>query len=286
MEATLQVRATTEDDTTFLVSLALAAYRDVASRQFGSWNEGEQAARFAAKAARLPFEVGELDGQPVAAVSSSVHADHVFLNDLLVLPEFQNRGLGADLLEREIRRARRLGLPLRLHTLLLNRAVHLFERHGFVVTARGEAYIDMERAGQQGLGADSQQTRGCEGRETGMTDRTVVGKTADVLAAPMAGAGIEGVVKRVLISPEDGWDGWVMRLFDVDPGGHTPKHAHDWPHINFVAAGRGELHLDGEDYALGAGSYAYVPAGHEHQFRAAADEPLSFVCIVPEAGDY
>ena len=119
-----------------------------------------------------------------------------------------------------------------------------------------------------------------------MSDRWVVGNKADVDARDMAGDGIEGVVKRVLVSPEEGWDGWVMRLFDVDPGGHTPKHAHDWPHINFVAAGRGVLCLDGADHALEAGSYAYVPAGDEHQFRAAADEPLSFVCIVPEAGDY
>ena len=104
-----------------------------------------------------------------------------------------------------------------------------------------------------------------------MADRWVVGNKSDLAAAPMAGEGIEGVVKRVLVSPAEGWAGWVMRLFDVDPGGHTPKHAHDWPHINFVAAGRGELHLDGADYALEAGSYAYVPAGHEHQFRAAAD---------------
>src|SRR5450756_2293530 len=73
-------------------------------------------------------------------------------------------------------------------------------------------------------------------------------------AVPMVGDGIEGVVKRVLVSPEEGWDGWVMRLFDIDPGGHTPKHAHDWPHVNFVAAGRGELHLDGEDHQLEAGT--------------------------------
>lgn len=119
-----------------------------------------------------------------------------------------------------------------------------------------------------------------------MSDRTVVGTKAGVTATPMAGEGIEGVVKRVLVSPDEGWDGWVMRLFDVEPGGHTPKHAHDWPHINFVASGRGVLFLDGEDHALEAGSYAYVPSGHEHQFRAGADEPLSFICIVPEAGDY
>ena len=76
-----------------------------------------------------------------------------------------------------------------------------------------------------------------------------------------------------------------MRLFDVAPGGHTPRHAHDWPHINFVAAGRGELHLDGEDHKLEAGSYAYVPAGLTHQFRNNGDEVFSFICIVPEHGD-
>jgi quercetin dioxygenase-like cupin family protein len=114
----------------------------------------------------------------------------------------------------------------------------------------------------------------------------VVGDKADVAAMQMAGDGIEGVMKRVLVSPEQGWDGWVMRLFDVDPGGHTPKHVHDWPHINFVANGRGVLVVDGEDHALEAGAYAFVPAGHEHQFRAAFDQPLSFICIVPAEGDY
>jgi quercetin dioxygenase-like cupin family protein len=119
-----------------------------------------------------------------------------------------------------------------------------------------------------------------------MEAKGTVGAKGDVAATAMAGEGIEGVVKRVLVSPAEGWDGWVMRLFDVDPGGHTPRHRHDWPHINFVAAGRGVLYLDGAEHELAAGSYAYVPAGREHQFRAAADTPLSFVCIVPEAGDY
>lgn len=119
-----------------------------------------------------------------------------------------------------------------------------------------------------------------------MGDRWVVGNKTDVTATAISGDGIEGVVKRVLVSPQEGWDGWVLRLFDVDPGGHTPRHRHDWPHVNFVAAGRGVLFLDGEEHALAAGSYAYVPANHEHQFRAAAEEPLSFVCIVPENGDF
>jgi quercetin dioxygenase-like cupin family protein len=101
----------------------------------------------------------------------------------------------------------------------------------------------------------------------------------------MTGDGIEGVVKRVLVSPEQGWDGWVMRLFDVEPGGHTPRHAHGWPHVNFVTAGHGVLFLDGREHPLKPGSYAFVPSGHEHQFRAAPEAALSFICIVPEDGD-
>lgn len=118
-----------------------------------------------------------------------------------------------------------------------------------------------------------------------MTQREVVGNKADVTATAMAGDGVLDVVKRVLVSPADGWDGWVMRLFDIAPGGHTPRHAHDWPHINFVAEGRGELLVDGVDHDLAPGSYAYVPGGAPHQFRAAPDEALSLICIVPAEGD-
>jgi quercetin dioxygenase-like cupin family protein len=113
----------------------------------------------------------------------------------------------------------------------------------------------------------------------------VVGRTDDVTAVAMAGEGVRDVVKRVLVSPAEGWNGWVMRVFDVEPGGHTPRHAHPWPHINFIAAGAGTLHVDGEDHPLAAGAYAFVPAGATHQFSAAPDQALSFVCIVPERGD-
>ena len=117
-------------------------------------------------------------------------------------------------------------------------------------------------------------------------DRWVVGRADDRPAREMTGEGLLDVAKRVLVSPENGWDGWVMRLFDVGPGGHTPRHSHDWPHINFVASGTGVLFLDGAQHQLGPGSYAFVPGGREHQFSAADDASLSFVCIVPSEGDY
>jgi quercetin dioxygenase-like cupin family protein len=114
----------------------------------------------------------------------------------------------------------------------------------------------------------------------------VVGDKDGAPLVTMAGEDVAGVGKRVLVSPAEGWEGWVMRLFEVEPGGHTPRHSHPWPHINYVPAGKGSLFVGGEERPLTAGSYAYVPAGAEHQFGAAPDEPLSFICIVPAEGDY
>lgn len=112
----------------------------------------------------------------------------------------------------------------------------------------------------------------------------VVRGIREVAVEPLTGEGVRDVTRRVLVSPEEGWQGWVMRLFEIAPGGHTPRHAHDWPHINFVAAGRGELHIDGDDFGIATGSSAFVPAGAVHQFSNRGDGPLSLVCIVPERG--
>ena len=97
-------------------------------------------------------------------------------------------------------------------------------------------------------------------------------------------AEVKDAMMKVLISPNEGWEGNVMRVFEVGVGGHTPKHTHPWPHINYIISGEGILHLDGEDHKLEAGSFAYVPAGKLHQFQNKGHENFEFICIVPEEG--
>ncbi len=96
---------------------------------------------------------------------------------------------------------------------------------------------------------------------------------------------LEGVSKQVAIGPEEGWEDHVMRVFTVQPGGHTPKHSHPWPHINYVVKGEGTLQHDGEETAISAGSVAYVPGGTEHQFVNDSGGELAFICIVPKEGE-
>ncbi len=75
-----------------------------------------------------------------------------------------------------------------------------------------------------------------------------------------------------------------MRLFEIGEGGHTPKHKHPWSYINYVIDGQGVLSLDGEEFHLQAGSFAYVPGGMEHQFSNRGRHPFALLCIVPEEG--
>ncbi|MCY6485520.1 cupin domain-containing protein [Clostridium aestuarii] len=96
--------------------------------------------------------------------------------------------------------------------------------------------------------------------------------------------GVKNAFMKVLISPKEGWEGYVMRSFKLKPGGFTPKHDHPWPHINYIISGNGTLHLDGKDNSIESGSFAYVPAGKTHQFMNISNTDLEFICIVPEEG--
>lgn len=101
----------------------------------------------------------------------------------------------------------------------------------------------------------------------------------------MTGPGTANTTKQVLISPAQGWEGWVMRHFTLGREGHSPRHSHSWPHIVYVTAGKGALFLEGEENLLENGSVAFVPGGSDHQFLNRGENNFSFICIVPEEGD-
>jgi quercetin dioxygenase-like cupin family protein len=112
----------------------------------------------------------------------------------------------------------------------------------------------------------------------------IVAHEEELLAGVVDHPDVKNAAMKVLISPEQGWSDYVMRIIELGEGGFSPKHTHDWPHINYVVAGTGTLHVNGKDHPVRAGSYAYVPAGSLHQFQNAGEGPFRFICIVPKHG--
>ena len=97
---------------------------------------------------------------------------------------------------------------------------------------------------------------------------------------PVDMPGVEGVRMSIMVGRDDGAPHFALRHFSVDPGGHTPRHSHDYEHEVFIIDGSGTVLLDGEHRPIASGDVIYVPADEEHQFKA-QDAGLRFLCLVP-----
>jgi quercetin dioxygenase-like cupin family protein len=91
----------------------------------------------------------------------------------------------------------------------------------------------------------------------------------------------KGINGRVVIGKADGADNFCMRVFELDKGGFTPRHKHDWEHEIFFHAGEGEVLQSGNWVPVTSGSVAFIPGNEEHQIRNTGADMLTFVCLIP-----
>lgn len=92
--------------------------------------------------------------------------------------------------------------------------------------------------------------------------------------------GVKGASMAVMVGRSDGAPNFALRSFRVEPGGHTPRHSHDFEHEVYVVAGEGTVLLGDTEHAIKAGDVIYVQAEQEHQFKSGASD-LRFLCMVP-----
>lgn len=103
---------------------------------------------------------------------------------------------------------------------------------------------------------------------------------ADATPKPVDIPGVKGVKMAVMVGREDRAPNFALRQFIVEPAGHSPRHSHDYEHEVFIVSGGGTVLLDGAERPIRSGDVIYVPADHEHQFKA-GDAGLKFLCLVP-----
>ena len=106
-------------------------------------------------------------------------------------------------------------------------------------------------------------------------------KASNITKSPVEHEGASGVEIRWLISKEDGAENFAMRMFELQPGGHTPLHTHPHEHEVFILDGKGVFHCEGKDYEFGSEHVIFVPGQTEHNFKNTGDSTLRFLCLVP-----
>ncbi len=91
---------------------------------------------------------------------------------------------------------------------------------------------------------------------------------------------------RWLIAQKDGAPNFAMRMFEVQPGGYTPYHQHDWEHEVFVLEGEGALVTEEKEIPFKAWDVIYIDPNMWHRFKNTGDTIMRFLCVIPHEPNY
>jgi quercetin dioxygenase-like cupin family protein len=104
-------------------------------------------------------------------------------------------------------------------------------------------------------------------------------RDVDVLAYKREGAApFRDVTRQVLF--DDPALACQLRYFEVGPGGHTTLERHEHAHAVVILRGRGRVLVGDAIHDVAPHDLVHVPAMTWHQFVAAHDAPLGFLCMV------
>jgi len=99
--------------------------------------------------------------------------------------------------------------------------------------------------------------------------------------ATNADEGASKLKVRWLITKEMGAPNFAMRLFEMEPNGHSPLHTHPWEHEVYILEGKGLAISEQGEKQLKAGDVVFILPNEKHQFKNNGEKTLKFLCLVP-----
>ena len=104
----------------------------------------------------------------------------------------------------------------------------------------------------------------------------------DVLSKQYADGAAKGASGKIMIGKAEGAPHFVFRYFHIEPGGHSTlddHHAHD--HGVMILHGRAIVTIGDQKVEVGPRDIIYVEPWEHHSFATIGDEPLGFLCVIP-----
>jgi ribosomal protein S18 acetylase RimI-like enzyme len=128
------LRAAVEEDRAFVFDVVRLTMREYIDRTWG-WDDAWQREHFAAVFDARTLSIIVVEDEDAGVLEVYRNPDALYLANIQILPRFQSRGVGADIIRGLMERARELGVPMTLQVLKVNPdARRLYERLGFVTT--------------------------------------------------------------------------------------------------------------------------------------------------------
>ncbi len=143
-DASLELRQASPPDADFIYRLVEVTMRSYVEQTWGSFSEELSRKNIAETIAAKDYSIIQCGGEDIGAISVVRHPDFIQLNQLFILPPYQNKGIGTSLVRELASEAQQTGMPLRLRVLNTNPARRLYERLGFQVSSTTPEHVYME----------------------------------------------------------------------------------------------------------------------------------------------
>ncbi len=129
---TIQTRSAQQSDYEWLYSLNLEVYQHLITLEFGYWDEEEELALFQEAWESQKIMLITIEEERAGMFILSEQDDHLWLSEIQIAPQFQNCGLGSQVIQQLLAKSHQKNRPLRLRVLHANyRAYRLYQRLGF-----------------------------------------------------------------------------------------------------------------------------------------------------------
>jgi ribosomal protein S18 acetylase RimI-like enzyme len=139
----IELRPVTQDDSTFVYETKRDALGLYVKYVWG-WDEVYQQQYHKQQFQPEKMSVIKVDGRDVGYLTVGREKDHIMLESIHILPDYQNKGIGTEIIRRLIEEACTCSKPLRLAVLKVNPAVHLYQRLGMVIASATDTHYLME----------------------------------------------------------------------------------------------------------------------------------------------
>ena len=130
------LREVTEADYAWLWALKRQTIRPYVEEMWGEWDEPLQEEFFRKNFSTTTMRAIVVEGHDAGLLHLERAPGEIFLANIQIAPEFQNRGVGTAAVRDVLAEARTRGIPVRLQVLKTNHdARRLYERLGFALAS-------------------------------------------------------------------------------------------------------------------------------------------------------
>ncbi len=142
----LSFRDATEDDLKLLWRINSLGLGDVVRREFSV--TARQHRQHFQEHFRIDdnLQIIFVDGEDAGYLAYESLGDHIYVSAVVLLPQFQNRGVGSKIMKSIFQEAMESGVDVRLQVLKSNPARAFYEGLGFVIDAETAHHYQMVKA--------------------------------------------------------------------------------------------------------------------------------------------